>query len=202
MKNWIILTTLLLSAATQAATTSNAEKLIGTWEVRSLVITSNSGTTKDFCPSVEGYLNYNTEGEMDVDIQCTDDLQKSDPAYAYDGIIYYEGAFKVKGDSIYHQVNSSHHNRFDGKTLVRKIEKLTRRSLILTGSFGNRGQTLKIELTRASKESTSNVSYAGNNYDYGVNTSRANDNSQPRQINYGDSEDLRMPSIQYPASDY
>ncbi len=112
--------------------------LFGAWTLRKFTIISKEGKKVPFCDGAKGSIMYQESGSMSVSINC------ADPAK----FLFYAGKFRREGNSLMHSISNSNLQYLIGTDVVRSIEALTDRSLVLGGKFGGDGQTLRIEWER------------------------------------------------------
>ncbi len=122
------------------ALNAHAAPLAGGWQLDRFEITKD-GATKPFCLGMTGSIHYSTEGFMSVNIKCRN--AQGLPAEAYGGRLYYSADFQIDGDKVIHKVRKSNVPSLVGRTLIRRIETLTPRDLVLTGLLGE-GESLRI----------------------------------------------------------
>jgi hypothetical protein len=80
---------------------------------------------------------------MSVSINCgpkTNDMSR--PADAYGGMLFYAGSFEIQGNSVTHAIKNSNSVGLMGTTVIRKVEELTKSTLVLTGKLD--GDSLRI----------------------------------------------------------
>jgi hypothetical protein len=73
------------------------EDLIGTWKLKSFVVTSRDGSKKDW-GRAHGTLIYNEQGVMSAAING-EDLKDQ---------VFYSGTFSIKGNIVVHKVTEAH----------------------------------------------------------------------------------------------
>jgi hypothetical protein len=144
MRSLILL--LALSPLTSIATQS---PLVATWHLDKWVVRNGQGTTAEFCKGANGFLIYEKSGYVSTAINCpTKRTPQREPADDYQRKFFYAGTYRVKGGVIYKLVANASAEALIGKTVLRKIEKITANELILTGPFGPDGGTLWIRWTK------------------------------------------------------
>jgi len=137
---------LALSSATSFAGQSS---IVGTWHVQKWLVRSGDGKVGEFCDGAHGLLTYGRNGYVSTAINCpAKRVARHEPADDYGRKFFYAGTYKVKEDVIYKQITNSSFEGLIGKSVLRRIEKVTEHELILSGPFGPNGGSLWIRWTK------------------------------------------------------
>src|SRR5687767_454552 len=111
-----------------------SEPLQGSWSLKEFTIVSRSGDEAPFCEGATGLIIYEKSGYMSVSINCATPVSPTAPAAAYNGHLFYAGAYREVGRSVTHIISSSSSPSLIGKKLVRTAETITQDELVLTGA--------------------------------------------------------------------
>ncbi|MBY0371105.1 lipocalin-like domain-containing protein [bacterium] len=137
--------TLVWLASTQAMGAS----IEGVWRLDEWKVRNAAGEEAEFCKGAHGYLIYEGSGVVSTSINCPKkQVSGAEPADAFGRVFFYAGTYTEKGGTIYKDVQNATFEPLIGKTVLRKIEKVTSDELILTGPFGAPGNSLWIRWTR------------------------------------------------------
>lgn len=142
-------TLILFLALSPLASFAAQSPVQGTWHLKKWLVRAGDGTTAEFCAGGHGLLTYGTNGYVSTAINCpTKRTPEREPADAYERKFFYAGTYFVKAGTIHKRVTNSSFEPLIGKTVLRKIEKVTAHELILSGPFGPNGGTLWIRWTK------------------------------------------------------
>lgn len=119
-------------------------QLMDAWTLKEFVIISPNGQEAAFCGGVTGLIIYEKSGHMSVSINCGPQDPIRVPADDYGRQLFYAGRFQIRGSDVAHKITNASSSSLIGKELVRKVEVLTDKVLVLTGPFGSSGQHLRI----------------------------------------------------------
>lgn len=113
--------------------------LVGTWKLRSHVVTTASGArSAPYGENPSGYLSYSADGRMQVigtanprRMPGGGSLMENERAALYETMFAYAGTYSLKGNVVVHHVDISWNETWTGTDQVRHFE-LTGNLLILT----------------------------------------------------------------------
>jgi hypothetical protein len=127
---------LLIAVQVHAAPVKTPAELIGTWSLESFVIIDKGGKETPWCEGLSGLLTYTKDGYMSAAINCKSATNTS-PAHAYHDRLFYSGFYTVAaGPVLTHHVMNGSENNLIGTELIRRVAKLDKDHLVLTGDFG------------------------------------------------------------------
>lgn len=129
------------------ALAGSGSPLYGSWALQDFTLT-RAGHIQAFCEGAHGTLTYERTGYVSVAINCPANYPQPAPADVSGGMLFYAGTFQVVGDSVHHHIENSNRADLMGSTLIRRLERLTTRRLVLTGRLGASGDELFISWTK------------------------------------------------------
>ncbi len=146
----LMILTVSLALATNLAFASKSpiqSKLMGAGDLTKFVLISSSGEETPYCSGQHG--RFCTREALHVGLDQLR-LGRADA--------FLRGRFEIKGDEVIHHVKNASDPTLIGKTLARKVERVTASSLVLTGKLGGATRELRIEWKRDSVPATSGTS--------------------------------------------
>lgn len=152
---------IMMMGSTLTVAGPNQSKLYGGWQLTEFEMISKSGESQAFCSGMTGKIIYEKAGEMSVSINCSAEASEPEPADEYHRMLFYAAKFEIKGDEVIHHISNSSQASLIGKSVTRKVARLTDHELVLTGPLGDGSLRIVWKKDRATinKESAENVAY-------------------------------------------
>ncbi len=123
--------------------------IVGAWHMDEWLVTTKEGVVSEFCQGGQGVLLYAPSGHVSTSINCpTSRPGLKEPADEYQRQFFYAGTYTVSQGVISKPITNATYEPLIGKTVLRYIEKLTDKELVLTGTFGPRAEKLWIRWVR------------------------------------------------------
>jgi hypothetical protein len=122
--------------------------LVGVWELKEYVVTSDAGTEVPWCSEPFGMLIYTASGHMSVAINCRGAPQAEAPSKPFNDRLLYAGTYTVTGASevVHHIQNTSQLDQL-GDSVTRTFE-LKGSRLVLSGKPFKGRRAFRIVWTR------------------------------------------------------
>ena len=119
-----------VQAESSVAGLEDSNPLLGTWRLKSYVVTAASGArSSPYGENPTGYLSYSADGRMQVIGTASGRIQSTAPnppeterVALYDTMFAYAGTYSVEADKVIHHVDISWNESWTGTNQIRLFE--------------------------------------------------------------------------------
>ena len=123
----------------------NAASLVGTWKLSSFEMHASNKQLIS-CHSPTGLLTYTSTGYVAVGFNCMQADNSKQPSFKLDDMTFYTGKYQVKGNKVIHFTQNGSSPDYYNKKLVRQIDLLTAKKLVL--SLKQKGNSIVVKWDR------------------------------------------------------